>query len=129
MKPNELRIGNCVINRSVKMKSPDATGYTVINITDDGKLDYGGGTLQDIEGIPLTTEIFQKCGFNFIDQGGDDHGWYHPKLLFGIYSSDNNYRLLSDEGIEITAAGQLQFLHQLQNLFFALSGEELDANL
>ena len=88
-----------------------------------------------IDPIPLTEDILLKCGF--VEKGVT----FNTKInftrccLFKVNSS-NNYNNNENEfsvtlyqhhnSIEIA---RIKYLHQLQNLFFALTGEELNIEL
>lgn len=77
---------------------------------------------EKLAGIPLTTAILEKCGFVYNQKSSL---WYNgiavrhvPGGITYLYweCSDPYY---DEDGITITS------VHQLQNLFFALTGEEL----
>jgi hypothetical protein len=72
--------------------------------------------LKCYEPIPLTPEILVKAGFeNFED------GWYSLfDFTWNIYD-----KVLRWMGVQI----KCHDLHQLQNLYFALTGEELNIEL
>ncbi len=94
--------------------------------------------------IPLTPEILEKCGFDLYDptplmpahkgvcysivvfQIGAD-GLRVPGTGKGLYfyKSDYRYWFLKDYPVH----NRMRFLHQLQNLVFALTGEELEVKL
>src|SRR5271155_3395213 len=95
-----------------------------------------------ISAIPLTPEILEKCGFK--KWGRDDYPrtiTYEIENKIHIFPSNYfcdfkgygyiHYKL-SDEinnenkGITESARFKFQHLHQLQNLFFALTGNELN---
>jgi hypothetical protein len=124
MKANELRIGNWV-------NEYDALGglfYSQVGWGIIGDLVDG---LIPCEPIPLTLEILEKAGF--------DRDYVFEK--WGIYLKKHDYdtdRLTFREsegficfdGIKYrTLFPHIKYLHQLQNLYFALTGEELDINL
>src|SRR5690606_18587286 len=75
--------------------------------------------------IPLTEEILLKCGFEI------DGNFCYIKSFQSIYLAkpwrEANHFLLKTIGGECLS--RLQHLHQLQNLYFALCGEELEVNL
>lgn len=73
--------------------------------------------------IPLSPEILEKCGLVSKD---DDGGWRHNNCetfeLEENYLSMDGFAFVWDAayaGINVTS------LHQLQNLYYALTGEEL----
>lgn len=68
--------------------------------------------------IPITEELLLECGFEK-HQGGNDTVYYNPLLEL-----DAHFRL---KGVSYNV--QVKSLHQLQNIYFALTGEELEVNL
>lgn len=64
-----------------------------------------------------------------MNQGGYNQGFYNENFLAGLYATDGGYTLITEKGMELTGKGQIKYLHQLQNLFFALNGKELEVNL
>lgn len=64
--------------------------------------------------IPLTPEILEKCDF-------DEWGFQIVRKDGYISIQANQY--IMDEENEIATC---EYLHQLQNLYFALTGEELE---
>ena len=127
---NELRLGNWVFNVGdfVKITSVDERG---INREDDstafGQYRSYYCTLPGPIGIPLTPEILEKCGFvnkfdNYYDltlppEKNRFALFYHEKGCF--YTSDALHR----------SHKMISSLHDLQNLYFALTGEELQIDL
>lgn len=80
--------------------------------------------------IPLTHEILEKCGFK---KGALMSGGFYG-YDNGTMELDNNFNLeltdgrLSENGTRFYLP-QNKSVHQLQNLYFALTGEELEINL
>jgi hypothetical protein len=62
-----------------------------------------------------------KFGFKF-----DGHcSWWKNKLIeLTIDTGEDEYSVFNDNGDYITLKG-IKYVHQLQNLYFALTGEEL----
>ena len=102
---NELRIGNWVYDVG-------NTPVQVIRITKD--------KLALETPIPLSAEILEKAGF----VSDIDH-WYN--------SPGHEIRILfHDKGVTVctqSVVRPVNYLHQLQNLYFALTGEELPVEL
>lgn len=70
---------------------------------------------EDIIGIPLTSEILEKCGFKPFAKD-----W----VKSGIIIHTRKRGFVINKRIPI-----IKSIHQLQNLYFALTGEELTVNL
>ena len=117
---SELRIGN-------KLQKENGKIYTVSRL--DGTKDIlveeerGLFTLNyNLYGIPLTPEILDKCGFeksNRIDFG-------ELKQCYVIFSLALMIRHDSYFIDWVGGNTEARYLHQLQNLYFALTGEELN---
>lgn len=104
---NELRIGNWVNDKSV--------GYVQVNW-----LTFHPDNLKNTEPIPLTPEILENAGFEALDHGARDTSFCRNNFFLRWYVIEEVVRY---EGREI------KYLHQLQNLYFALVGEELKVEL
>jgi hypothetical protein len=113
IKANELRIGNKV----------DYYGNIVtinyINDTDVGFSDYvpfDYPLLDEINPIPITEDWLVRFGFEYSDITVDFHS-FHIDLM-----KTNNGKFITTD---IIKCPELQHIHQLQNLYYALTGEEL----
>jgi hypothetical protein len=123
MKASELRIGNLVDlgNRIAKVIEINHLACVVVDLeeTQDTIEDY-----ERTKPIPLTEEWLLKFGFELdIEDDGYSKGKYKASVsdegcIFFIY--DSYYP------IEIC---EFKYIHQLQNLYFALTGEELILNI
>jgi hypothetical protein len=107
IKANELRLGNLVYP---DMSYPEPIKVCAKDFED---------TLH-LNPIPLTEEWLLKFGFVEIDTF-DDHCYYLQKCDLGLDRSFQPY------GIGFIT--ELKHVHQLQNLYFALTGEELKIEL
>jgi hypothetical protein len=110
---NELRIGNWLRGYNFDGSAHKVTGNEIFDAYNDP---------DDFNAVPviLTSEILDKCGFVksidgivFYTKGDISFEWYGTKLHF----TDGCM------GIDI------YYLHQLQNLYFALTGEELKVEM
>jgi hypothetical protein len=114
MKANELRIGNWCASPY----EPKIFKVSAMHIL---HLEEGMDSLS-ILGIPLTPEILEKAGF--VKSINFDNTYI--KLIKG------ESFILKDckDGTFFVYTGiRCQYLHQLQNLYFALTGEELNIEL
>ena len=124
MKAEELRLGN----------------YTEYNIIDEGRDEWIFNQVEisdladprDLRPIPLTEEWLLNFGF---ERDDEDEAYVGS----GLYIEDRNRdRYMSQEkrdslkdsfGVWFVNSGRLirdiKYVHQLQNLYFALTGEEL----
>lgn len=135
MKKNELREGNyingmggilCVVNNIVTNEKDE--------------LYVNGVSIDDFRPISLTKEILLKNNFKTIN----------TEPLFGIPPGETFYRILyqidnnncplilkekdkvlchvvPSDGFYGCALNPIKYIHQLQNLYFALTGKELEA--
>jgi hypothetical protein len=105
MKASELRIGNWIYHLGVIQKMTAKGLYQM-----EGENPF-------IEPIPLTEEWLIKFGFKKVY-----YGW--EKGSFEVESRGDIY-LYSINCNEYTDGMPFKYVHQLQNLYFALTGEEL----
>ena len=155
MKATELRIGNLVYYTAKSAfylkKDGDIIPFpekefevrvlitsiseNIIGVTNKGLILYGAiidesVDILKLEPVPLTEEMLLKAGFiKEFNSGCDerDHNSYYYSgkeinltIDFELGSSDHLYECLS-----VTGSQKLKYVHQLQNLYFALTGEEL----
>lgn len=118
MNASELRIGNWV-------KVPTTDGSDVFTQIEPSNYCHEWNSEISIESynpIPLTEEWLVKFGFEKIY-----HSWIHDEFDFDIVMHGHRYVLadISEDSGRYFAHGKFQFVHQLQNLYFALTGEEL----
>lgn len=120
---NELRIGNWVrdTESDMNIKVAGLDPYEIfVGEIDEEKEIYD---CRDIEPIPLADELLEKCGFK--DTG--DNVFIH-NLYFDIYKDkDGYYPYNFHEGVCFGCA--IDSLHQLQNIFFSLTGKELEIEI
>jgi len=126
MKPTELRIGNVFIDNLTK------NALLVIGITQDeiNFFNPKGEKLPDgwqAKPIPLTESILLQCGF---EHDKDSNEFTIETNVFTIIK----LRLGVDlrERFEFMSHDfnpNLDYLHQLQNLYFALVGKELPIDI
>jgi hypothetical protein len=116
MKATELRIGNLLRDKVSK------TELEVIELTKNDiitkVIDRSKFPLKDgwgIEAIPLTKEWLLKFGFE------KEEGWFKKKRLLLFNIRNMYFTTPSKDIVSVDVTG----VHQLQNLYFALTNEEL----
>ena len=116
MLAEELRIGNWVYNSTTKN---NMQVYPMM-IPQLYNIEKEHGSLKDsnIKPITLTEEILLKCGFERTEY----NDYRHPVLIGTLTLFDGVCELhLSD-----LYSVWVESLHQLQNLYYALTGKELE---
>ena len=159
MNENELRIGNIVLVsneqchpqlKDVLMKVTsiqhrhDLPEYSVriervVKDKFDVNVDYGQ-LMRFIKPIPLTEELLLKCGFTFSNlylayihdelwveiKQNDGKGYWRIESDNGEY--DNKWYLTSEAEYTVSEK-PIEYLHQLQNLYYGLTGDDLEVKL
>lgn len=136
MEAKSFRIGNLINYRIVDKIDERQEWFEVSEIDYDDLRILGikDETNQDYQPIPLTEEWLLKFGFEFVfginNRYLKDYGSFCFTIM--IMNDDKSYRVsLSNhkkkegEIIPIVGLGIIKYVHQLQNLYFALTGEEL----
>lgn len=129
IKTNELRIGNLIFDddgsiakviglkpyeHSVRCDEEEGCDILIDIHGADGKVRRGYAIESpECNPIPLTPEWLQRCGFKFA-----------PSIGYYVYELLNK-----PQGIDNIKVGSGVYLHHLQNLYFALTGEELNVKL
>lgn len=136
IKANELRLGNLIrfnnfigdernviVNARFFASMAGGRPFTEVEGSNNSELN------NCYSGIVLTPEIFEKCGFK--------KSKYDESYLF--LNNDGSIVIETDGSIAVgddpskigwaSAAQVCSFLHQLQNLYFALTGQELEVKL
>lgn len=120
----ELRIGNLVLFAGLVNEISVVSKQSV-------QFETGGGNvfeLQHLSSIPLTPEWLERFGFRYKNPGaGGQDSW--AGYGYWALSGNNDFNLIG------TKSGTVYFqrcwdwhiksVHQLQNLYFALTGSEL----
>jgi hypothetical protein len=124
IKSNELRIGNYLTYK-------DGIDYRVLGINEAGGVyveGFKGCLVLEVQfkPIPLTEEWLSRFGCQRVRMGwflySANYMLYNPLNSNDVRSSEY-YALMYNERIVSTVA--IRYVHQLQNLYFALNGEEL----
>lgn len=113
MKANELRIGNLleVGGEFQEKKIIKVTGNLISTLEKGGKIKS--------KPIPITEEWLKRFGFSH----SFDELWEAKSAYFPIQFSEGEAVYSSD--MYHHTSEPFKYVHQLQNLYFALTGEEL----
>jgi hypothetical protein len=116
MKANELRIGNWVY--ILPLHPLDVSQITKIN----GEYFIDGFLVDRITGIPISEYVLLKAGFK-------------QDKITGSTFSIGDFSLLDKRNgayyvyVQTRYAKEIKYLHELQNIYFALTNEELKMQL
>lgn len=145
IKAKELRIGNLVEEEVLGMVRiisilSDVVCVACKNMKTDRSiedLDYSLN-LKSVKPIPLTPEILERCGLSKtlgeLSIGGVPCAQFNfPSEFFSILTQDAkdrnlfhlNFHYVCDESNEEQNLKSVKYLHELQNLTYALTGQEL----
>jgi len=125
MKTNELRIGNYLNGKQGRVIVTEIRTNNSVKIHDNTSSFYVGICLTPIE---ITKEWLLKLGFeysNFYNNYKIKAGQYYNSVRYDYedcewcYNNDS-----SDAGCYYVTS--IKYVHELQNLYFALNGEELN---
>lgn len=123
IQPNEIRVNN-YYNR-IDSINHSKLGFCKWDSSDWYRIGECIDYLENYEPIHLTEEILLKCGFDRICNNFE-YDW----LLIHTHLSTGEFHFLLNESksgkLKVT---NLKYVHQLQNLYFALTNEELTINL
>lgn len=121
MDNRELRIGNKVLGESDRIGTiTDIQANFTVGVKYGLMKQRYTEQVEDVNGIPLDESLLLKCGFV---EKYDITGFYILKD-WGVYYCTYN------KGIRFIDKGwicDVQYLHQLMNLYYVLTGEELEA--
>lgn len=116
MKASELRIGNSI------MQDDDFVFVTWwrLELMENNKIEY--------KPIPLTVDWLLKLGFDKLENDIPTYFKCFGNLIEDDYEYSFNIYVDSEQNYFITIFGRkiiIKHVHQLQNLYHALTGEEL----
>jgi hypothetical protein len=127
IKVNELRIGNWV------NFTPDNGNFIISDIKTFNENTINGLELEDCQPIPLTDEWFEKWGF-YKDGEYWSMGIFDYKYCFKYRDWANNWAFYQeytdspdskDDGKKYPISFDIEYVHQLQNIWFVLLHEEI----
>jgi hypothetical protein len=126
---NELRVGNLIkspygFSKIDEVGLKDGNGYVKL------KNKNMGYYLDVCSPIQLTDEILLKCGFKKGDEYYLSPSDYSTEGFVEMMCFDlKECEFIIDRSVYSGFSVSIKHLHQLQNLYFALTGEELQITL
>lgn len=127
IKANELRIGNVVFYQGTTSCNVEITGQDIADLF-SGKFNEIGVELKP---IPLTEEIIIRMGFNSPYKNDEaetvDYWGKDLDASISVETADSGFTTekLFRYNVSQTRQKPIIYVHQLQNLHFALKGTEL----
>ena len=122
IQPNEIRINNLVIFDNCVCRISMINAADIVEVTSlDGqpKLFSTEITIEHILPIKITEDVLQKCGFVV-----KDSVFVYNGLGLKLMNINNHYFRAN-----FPIKADIIHLHQLQNLYFALTNQELEIEL
>lgn len=139
----ELRIGNyleydgkivhvTMLSMDIDDEYEDQICFCELDKYNNEKGGWNRSICDKLRRIVLTPEILER--FGFVDGGshdGGDSSWKHPEFPFGLTHTKgaDGYSLFYFDDNVCVYPAEADFVHQLQNLFFACTGKELNIKL
>jgi hypothetical protein len=131
--PRTLRIGNLLeydgkvvhvtmLSLDIDDEYQDTIGFCAIGQTSHEKSDWNRALVDKLDRIPLTHEWLVKLGFEY-DAQHESFPIFHTQSEGGIEFFDEQVQFVGREMAE--PIEHIKYVHQLQNLYYALTGEEL----
>lgn len=127
MEARELRIGNLLHDREGRLCIVEQVGLEI----DDCKIysKFGPTTGLPVIGIPLTEEWLLKFGFHYNNNTSSvarlEIQYKDSDFPVTLQATDNGASMLICRNGIGTACAPCEYIYQLQNLYFALTGQEL----
>jgi hypothetical protein len=121
---NELRVGimlNVLNPFTNEWKIEAIKGKTIMNFHENPTHEL---MVNNFKPIPITEEILLKCGFVQCE----NEFWYQKNII-SISPSVGTYEIQGSKlSLSVMRENPIRYLHQLQNLYWCLCGEELTFN-
>jgi hypothetical protein len=145
----DLRIGNWIGRNPVDLghsgKRVIRSPFKILEVRENGVVSYLTDdvcqtvSLDDCYPILLTPELLEKCGFvlkTFEERGHKHNLYFVPnhvnemawlvRIKHGTYQNINRFCLADTTEMR---SQSFYYLHQIQNIFYCLTGSELEVNL
>lgn len=136
---SELKIGNYLLYKGeivhvtslsldIDDEYEDTIGFCKLGETSDEVAAWNRSLYNDLERAPLTPELLERCGFRKL---ADDS--YHKsamltwRVLYDDFEKAASYCtcVYPELGHRVHLNIRIEYVHQLQNIYFTMTGKEL----
>lgn len=122
MKKSEFRIGNLLLFRDKRIVEVSNLGNSFETIELVNGLRYGSDDINEYNPIELTEEWLLKLGFEKDEESKTWSILTSLEKFDYLFEIENKYQqFFQPDFLRI----DIKYVHQLQNLYFALTGQEL----
>lgn len=129
IKANELRLGNRLLYRGEKMSTVDNLGHFFRTVDLNG-IPNGSDDISDYQPIPLTTELLKSLGWIWNEECNSFEKYPNGDARMNLqHRPVNDSYTMFNYVLKAKIADNIYYLHQFQNLYFALTGQELNVKL
>jgi hypothetical protein len=132
IKASELRIGNRVHSPTHNLLYCTVCGLlpdaNIVLLREFSTYDH----FDKIEPVPVSPALMKRCGFvNGGSHDGGDSSWRHPDFPFGLTDTNGalGFSVYYLNDIDYAYPAEVDFIHELQNLFYDHTKKELTINL
>ena len=118
---NELRIGNYMLSVGADIHEVVYIGGIYIGVVSKKHCLLN---IKDVNPIPLTEKWLLDFEFEG-DNYGSNKGVKYSKGIYSVVMNSEGIFFVICNYLELAPYFKIQYVHHLQNLYFALTGEEL----
>lgn len=126
---NELRIGNWILDGYANYGKVDYVKKYEILINNIGWQDGGSYDIRLLKPIPLTEEILLKIKGISVSKTNRNRFCLNGYEIYIFRNKDESIDKIIFAPTDVIYSVKLNSLHQLQNLYFALTNTELNINI
>lgn len=131
MEPKDLRIGNILLydekyvhvttlSMDIDDEYEETIGFCYLGKTTNEICSWNRSLCDRLKPIALTDVLLEVCGFVILSVGSSDTSYYLESSEFDFFV----YKKIADNKIYYDDF-EIPYLHQLQNLIFALTNQDL----
>jgi hypothetical protein len=126
MKASELRIGNYVLDERDSVDRVKAISDKEVAL---GALSQSNIIpFSEVNPIPITEEWLGKVNYQYANENGQKFYWHTDLPYFQLRKDEDSWGMwyCESNGVEaLISKKDIEYVHDIQNIHFYLSGEEL----